>query len=84
MKAHESLIKAKHLLEYISKTIKGNEHTLDAGSGSENNFVELGTSWRAPFYEITLCFRKPHVQGNEEGKVMKHMVLFFFTIFEGT
>ncbi|CAD6202503.1 unnamed protein product [Miscanthus lutarioriparius] len=67
LKAHESLIKAKHLLEYISKTIKGNEHTLDAGSGSENNFVELGTSWRAPFYEITLCFRKPHVQGNEEG-----------------
>ncbi|ONL94788.1 DNA glycosylase superfamily protein [Zea mays] len=67
LNAHESLVKAKHLLEYISKTIKGNEHTLDAGSGSENNFVELGTSWRAPFYEITICFRNPHVLGNEEG-----------------
>jgi len=67
LKAHESLIKAKHLLEYISKTIKDNRHTLDAGSGSENNFVELGTSWRAPFYEITICFQKSHVLGNEEG-----------------
>jgi hypothetical protein len=84
LKAHESLIKAKHLLEYISKTIKDNRHTLDAGSGSENNFVELGTSWRAPFYEITICFQKSHVLGNEEGKVMKQMILFLFTMFGGT
>ncbi|PWZ56257.1 Methyltransferase-like protein 2 [Zea mays] len=82
LNAHESLVKAKHLLEYISKTIKGNEHTLDAGSGSENNFVELGTSWRAPFYEITLCFQKPHVLGNEEGKVMKQMLYSFLPCLE--
>ncbi|WVZ55870.1 hypothetical protein U9M48_006475 [Paspalum notatum var. saurae] len=63
LSAHESFVKAKHLLEYLSKTVKGKE----LGSGSQNNFVELGTSWRAPFYEITLFFREPHVLGNEEG-----------------
>ncbi|KAJ1298354.1 hypothetical protein BS78_01G446400 [Paspalum vaginatum] len=63
LRAHESLVKAKHLLEYLPKTAKGKE----LGSGSQDNFVELGTSWRAPFYEITLCSREPHVLGNEEG-----------------
>nr|CAB3496779.1 unnamed protein product [Digitaria exilis]CAB3501718.1 unnamed protein product [Digitaria exilis] len=67
LSAHESLIKDKQLLEYLSKTTDGKEHTPDAGSVSENNFVELGTSWRAPFYEITICFRKPHILGNWEG-----------------
>lgn len=67
LRAHESLVKAKHLLEYLSKTNEGKEYTLDVGSGSENNFVELGTSWRAPFCEITLCFQKHHVLGNEDG-----------------
>ncbi|PAN51047.1 hypothetical protein PAHAL_9G566100 [Panicum hallii] len=67
LSAHESLIKDKYLLEHISKMIEGKEHKLDVGSGFENNFVELGTSWRAPFYEITICFRKPHVLGNGEG-----------------
>uniref|UniRef100_A0A453IR13 Methyltransferase n=4 Tax=Aegilops tauschii TaxID=37682 RepID=A0A453IR13_AEGTS len=28
-------------------------------TSSENNFVELGGSWRAPFYEMTICFQKP-------------------------
>ncbi|PUZ40177.1 hypothetical protein GQ55_9G403900 [Panicum hallii var. hallii] len=67
LSAHESLIKDKYLREHISKMIEGKEHKLDVGSGFENNFVELGTSWRAPFYEITICFRKPHVLGNGEG-----------------
>lgn len=83
MNAHKSLVKAKDLLEYLSKTIKGSEHALDAGSGSENNFVELGTSWRAPFYDITLCFRQPHVLGNKEGKLMIQMILFFMIMFGG-
>lgn len=76
LSAHESLIKNKHLLEYLSKTTDGKEHTPDAGSVSENNFVELGTSWRAPFYEITICFQKPHVLGNGEGKIL--LLMFFF------
>uniref|UniRef100_K4A7I1 DNA-3-methyladenine glycosylase I n=1 Tax=Setaria italica TaxID=4555 RepID=K4A7I1_SETIT len=67
LSAHESLIKDKYLLEHLSKMIEGKEHTLDVGSGPENNFIELGTSWRAPFYEITICFRKPLVLGNGEG-----------------
>ncbi|OEL27311.1 hypothetical protein BAE44_0011671, partial [Dichanthelium oligosanthes] len=81
LSAHESLIKDKYLLEYLSKTIEGKEHTLDVGSGSENNFVELGTSWRAPFYEISICFRKPHVLGNEEGSF--HAQRTSFPLFNG-
>lgn len=57
--------------------IEGKEHTLDVVSGPVNNFVELGTSWRAPFYEITICFRKPLVPGNGEGKVILQMIYFF-------
>jgi len=67
LSAHESLIKDKYLLEHLSKMMEGKEHKLDVGSGSENNFVELGSSWRSPFYEIIICFRKPHVLGNGEG-----------------
>ncbi|TVU48055.1 hypothetical protein EJB05_07677 [Eragrostis curvula] len=67
LSAHESLIKAKNLLGYLSKTTKVEEHTLDAETGSENNFVDLGSSWRAPFHEITVCLRKPHGLGNEKG-----------------
>ncbi|KAG2554045.1 hypothetical protein PVAP13_9KG637600 [Panicum virgatum] len=69
LSAHESLIKDKYLLERLSKMMEGKEHKLDVGSGSENNFVELGTSWRAPFYEITICFWKPHVLGHGEGSI---------------
>jgi hypothetical protein len=48
--------------------IKVEEETLHVETNSENNFVELGSSWRAPFDEITVCFRKPDGLGNEEGK----------------
>ena len=84
MSAHESLIKDKYLLERLSKMMEGKEHKLDVGSGSENNFVELGTSWRAPFYEITIFFWKPHVLGHGEGKIMLHMLYFLITMFAGT
>ena len=84
MSAHESLIKDKYLLEHLSKMMEGKEHKLDVGSGSENNFVELGSSWRSPFYEIIICFRKPHVLGNGEGKIMLHVIYFPMTMFGGT
>ncbi|KAL6648633.1 hypothetical protein ACP70R_012857 [Stipagrostis hirtigluma subsp. patula] len=67
LRAHESLRNAKGLLGYLPKMIDSEEHTLDVESGSEKNFVELGSSWRAPFYEITLCFRKCLGLCNEEG-----------------
>ncbi|KAK3150771.1 hypothetical protein QOZ80_3AG0237510 [Eleusine coracana subsp. coracana] len=67
LSAHESLLKTKKLLEYLSKMVKVEEQTIDAETSSENNFVELGSSWRAPFYEITVCFQKSHGLGKEEG-----------------
>lgn len=56
------------------------EQTLDVES-SENNFVELGSSWRAPFYEITVCFQKPHGLGKEEGKTMIEIMCILITMF---
>lgn len=67
LRAHKSLLNSKDLLEFLPRVIKGEESMLDVENGSEKDFVELGCSWRAPFYEITLCFRKPYGQGNEEG-----------------
>ncbi|KAI4993090.1 hypothetical protein ZWY2020_007403 [Hordeum vulgare] len=57
--AHNSLIEAKNLLEFIPGMIKGDESCSNVETSSENNFVELGGSWRAPFYEMTICFQKP-------------------------
>ncbi|KAL6645641.1 hypothetical protein ACP70R_017249 [Stipagrostis hirtigluma subsp. patula] len=67
LRAHESLCNAKDLLGCLPKIINNEEHTLDVESGSEKNFVELGSSWRAPFYEITLCFPERLGLCNEEG-----------------
>ncbi|KAF7055098.1 hypothetical protein CFC21_062670 [Triticum aestivum] len=57
--AHNSLLDAKYLLEYLPGMIKGDECRPELETSSENNFVELGGSWRAPFYEMTICFQKP-------------------------
>ncbi|GJN30598.1 hypothetical protein PR202_gb18913 [Eleusine coracana subsp. coracana] len=70
LSAHESLLKAKKLLEYLSKMVKVEEQTIDAETSSENNFVELGSSWRAPFYEITVCFQEPLGLDKEEAEVL--------------
>ncbi|KAL6867660.1 hypothetical protein ACP4OV_015684 [Aristida adscensionis] len=67
LSAHEGFLHAKNLLEYLPKMIDDEEHILNAESGSEKNFVELSSSWRAPFYEITLRFQKRHGLCNEEG-----------------
>ncbi|XP_047089745.1 methyltransferase-like protein 2 isoform X4 [Lolium rigidum] len=61
--AHKSLLEAKDLLEFLPGMIKGDECRQDVQTSSENNFVELGSSWRAPLCELTICFQKPHGQG---------------------
>lgn len=81
LRAHKSLLNSKDLLEFLPRVIKGEESMLDVENGSEKDFVELGCSWRAPFYEITLCFRKPYGQGNEEGKIIIRNVFFLMIVF---
>jgi hypothetical protein len=80
LSAHESLLKAKNLLKYLSNMVKVEEDTLDAENDFENKFVELGSSWRAPFYEITVCFQKPNDLGKEEGKIMIPMMCFLLNM----
>lgn len=81
--AHDSLLKAKDLLEFLPEMIKGEECLLDVETKLENNFVELGSSWRAPFYEMTVCFQK--AQNNEDGfcNVQRRSIPLFNRIING-
>lgn len=81
--AHDSLLKAKDLLEFLPEMIKGEECLLDVETKLENNFVELGSSWRAPFYEMTVCFQK--AQNNEDGfcNVQSRSIPLFNRIING-
>jgi hypothetical protein len=72
--AHKSLLEAKELLEFLPGMIKGDE--CDVETCSVNNFVDLGSSWRAPLYEMTLSFQKPHGLG-EEGNTSCKMYKYF-------
>ena len=54
--------------------IRGDECRPNVETSSENNFVELGGSWRAPFYEMTICFQNPHGQ-DEAGKIIKPKIV---------
>uniref|UniRef100_A0A0D9VQT2 Uncharacterized protein n=1 Tax=Leersia perrieri TaxID=77586 RepID=A0A0D9VQT2_9ORYZ len=67
LKAHKSLLKAKNLLEFLPKMINEDVCMLDVESNLEKNFVELGSSWRAPFCEMTLCFQKSSGEDGGEG-----------------
>ncbi|KAL5218945.1 hypothetical protein ABZP36_019629 [Zizania latifolia] len=66
LSAHESLLNAKDLLEFVSRIIKEDVCVLDVESNLENNFVELGSSWRAPFCEMTLI-QKSSGEDSEQG-----------------
>lgn len=65
--AHKSLLKAKDLLEFLPRMIKEDVRVLDVESNLEKNLVELGSSWRAPLCEMTLCFQKSSGEDSEEG-----------------
>ncbi|KAF0914248.1 hypothetical protein E2562_027812 [Oryza meyeriana var. granulata] len=67
LSAHESLLKAKDLLESLPRMMKEDVRMLDVECNLEKNFVELGSSWRAPFCEMTLCFQKSSGENSEEG-----------------
>uniref|UniRef100_A0A0E0CWQ6 Methyltransferase n=1 Tax=Oryza meridionalis TaxID=40149 RepID=A0A0E0CWQ6_9ORYZ len=66
LSAHKSLLKAKDLLEFLPRMIKEDVRVLDVESNLEKNLVELGSSWRAPFCEMTLCFQKSSGENSEE------------------
>lgn len=72
--AHNSLLEAKDLLEFLPGLIKGDECLPNVKASSENNFVELGSSWRAPFYEMTICFQNPHGQ-DDAGSIIKQKIV---------
>lgn len=62
LKAHETLLGATELLGAL-RSLRGAECTeeecrdsLMKRDGSELNFVQLGSVWQAPFYEISLNF----------------------------
>uniref|UniRef100_A0A0E0KA42 Uncharacterized protein n=1 Tax=Oryza punctata TaxID=4537 RepID=A0A0E0KA42_ORYPU len=67
LSAHKSLLNAKDLLEFLPRMIKEDVPVFDMESNLEKNLVELGSSWRAPFCEMTLCFQKSSGEDSEEG-----------------
>jgi hypothetical protein len=71
--AHKSLLEAKDLLEFLPGMVNGDGCMQDVQTSSENNFVELGSSWRAPLCEMTLCFQKPHGQGEPGNTIVPKM-----------
>uniref|UniRef100_J3LL19 Methyltransferase-like protein 2 n=3 Tax=Oryza brachyantha TaxID=4533 RepID=J3LL19_ORYBR len=66
LSAHRSLLKAEYLLEFLPRMTKEDVRVLDVECNLKN-FVELGSSWRAPFCEMTLCFHKSSDEDSEEG-----------------
>lgn len=52
LKAHEALLSASELLKVLRNLRGDGEESSSAGRGID--FVELGSVWQAPFYEIVL------------------------------
>ncbi|KAJ9567183.1 hypothetical protein OSB04_003149 [Centaurea solstitialis] len=64
IKAHECLVEANDLLLNLKKLRKDDFKTADSGqltTGSgEHSFVELGSVWQAPLFEISLCLNQEY------------------------
>lgn len=57
LKAHEALLGNVDLLETL-RNLRSDEPS--GGTSVEQSFVELGSVWQAPLYEITLNFHNPN------------------------
>lgn len=54
IKAHECLLEANDLLLTLRKLRNDDCSTFDPKSTDEQSFVELGSVWQAPMFEISL------------------------------
>ncbi|XP_074380870.1 methyltransferase-like protein 2 [Apium graveolens] len=66
LKAHEDLLSNNYVLERL-RNLRGDEAAEEAGV--EQSFVELGTVWQAPMYEITLnlCYNECLTEESQNG-----------------
>lgn len=68
LEAHDSLLEASDLLPILSElrisSSSSAECSGDSSSDVEHSFIELGTNWRAPFYEITINFNPSGDEGS--------------------
>lgn len=53
MSAYESFQRATDLLHFLPSLLKGDDSMPDK-CDTELNFIELGSLWQAPLYEISL------------------------------
>ncbi|PIN12463.1 mRNA (2'-O-methyladenosine-N(6)-)-methyltransferase [Handroanthus impetiginosus] len=69
LKAHEALLCASQLLETLRNLRKDGEkcNAQKIVQGSELDFVELGSVWQAPFYEISLKVPKDDMAAANAG-----------------
>ncbi|XP_042375497.1 methyltransferase-like protein 2 isoform X1 [Zingiber officinale] len=57
LNAHKAFVQAKELQALLPKLVKC-ETCLPARKVVELDFIQLGSLWQAPLYEISLCLRK--------------------------
>ncbi|KAI5656019.1 hypothetical protein M9H77_24812 [Catharanthus roseus] len=65
-RAHAALLVDGELLE-ILRSLRKDGESLEKRDGSELNFVELGSVWQAPLYEIILNLCQDHIFTENEG-----------------
>lgn len=63
LKAHEDLLRNNDVLDSL-RNLRGDK-AADEAASVEPSFVELGTVWQAPMYEITLNLY--HDEGSHNG-----------------
>ncbi|KAL5715144.1 DNA-3-methyladenine glycosylase I [Ranunculus cassubicifolius] len=68
LKAHEALLKDSDILSVLSD-LRRNGGCSEVGSSKESvlSFIELGSVWQAPMYEISLCFGTKENQVDSKG-----------------
>lgn len=76
LKAHEALLGASELLK-ILRNLRGDEEEHCGESTSAEhalNFVDLGSVWQAPFYEIVLKFGDDGDAVENGGQCLLHKI----------
>lgn len=68
LKAHEELLGNSDVLESL-RNLRGVEAA--EAARVEQSFVELGTVWQAPMYEITLNYNKCLTDESQNGGLSK-------------
>ncbi|XP_064959187.1 methyltransferase-like protein 2 isoform X3 [Musa acuminata AAA Group] len=66
LNAHKAFLEAAELQALLPELVKS-EVSLPTRRASEQKFIQLGSLWQAPLYEISLCFRNKNLSDDTGG-----------------